>query len=143
MQKKLKFHKPNHGIAFSMPLHTFLGSGDYEFDCDFEAGGVTDTMYHSIFTVVDKGKGELVMESANKAGAKGGTIINARGAGIHEKSTLFKMDIEPEKEVVLILAECHLTKAIVTTIKEDLEIDKPGNGIIFVQNVAETYGVRK
>ncbi len=143
MQTKLKFHKPNHGIAFTMPLRVFLGSGDCEFDCDFQAGGAEDTMYHSIFTIVDKGRGELVMDAGYKVGAKGGTIINARGAGIHEKSTLFHMDIEPEKEVVLILSECHRTQTIVTAIRKDLAIDEPGNGVIFVQSVGQTYGIRR
>ena len=35
-------------------------------------------MYKAIFTVVDRGKGENVMDAAKSAGARGGTIINAK-----------------------------------------------------------------
>ncbi|GAE94435.1 nitrogen regulatory protein P-II [Gracilibacillus boraciitolerans JCM 21714] len=98
-------------------------------------------MYQNIMAVVDKGKAEDVIESAQKAGSKGGTILNARGSGVHETSKLFSMDIEPEKEIVMILSDENYTEAIVTKIREDLKIDEPGNGIIFVQDVNQTYGI--
>jgi len=107
-----------------------------------ETRGVNDNMYKAVFTVVDRGKAELVMDAAKKAGARGGTIINARGSGIHETSKLFSMEIEPEKEIVLILCKSDMTNNIVDAIRRELEIDKPGNGIIFVQPVDETYGLR-
>ncbi len=60
-------------------------------------GGAKNTMYDAIFVVVDKGKAEFVVEAANEAGAKGGTIIHARGAGEYEIEKIFSMEIEPEK----------------------------------------------
>jgi nitrogen regulatory protein PII len=51
------------------------------------------------------------------------------------------MDIEPEKEIVIILSKEDITEAIVTSIREKLEIDKPGNGIIFIQNINKAYGI--
>lgn len=83
------------------------------------------------------------MEAATKAGSRGGTIINARGSGIHETHTLFAMAIEPEKEIVLILSENNTTEAIVAAIRQELRVDEPGNGIIFVLDVNETYGLRQ
>ncbi|MDF2841081.1 MAG: nitrogen regulatory protein, partial [Clostridia bacterium] len=67
--------------------------------------------------------------------------INARGSGIHETSKLFSMEIEPEKEIVLIISEEQLTEAIAGSIKEELKIDEPGNGVIFIQEVNKTYGL--
>jgi len=102
-----------------------------------------DSLYDAIFVIVDRGKAEAVIDAASKAGSKGGTIIHARGSGIHETSKLFAMEIEPEKEVVLILAEKNLTDPIVSTIREELQIDKPGKGIIFIQAVDRAYGLYK
>lgn len=82
------------------------------------------------------------MDIATESGATGGTIINARGSGIHETHKLFNFDIEPEKEVVLILSKTDLTEQIATSIRDKLEINKPGNGIIFIQEVAKTYGIQ-
>lgn len=143
LDKEFQFKKPYHGIAFSMSVAGFLGAGNYIYNDKHKKKGDENIMYHSITVIVDKGKGELVMEAAEKAGTKGGTIINARGSGIHETSKLFSMEIEPEKEIVLILSEVHLTEKIVKSISKELEIERPGNGIIFIQDVNKTYGIYK
>ena len=98
-------------------------------------------MYQLIITIVSKGKAEDVIEAATEAGSKGGTIINARGSGTHETSKIFHMDIEPEKEVVMILSKENVTEKIVSSIRKKLEIDLPGKGILFVQDVNQTYGI--
>ena len=51
------------------------------------------------------------------------------------------MEIEPEKEIVLILSEVTMTDAIINAIKESLKIEEPGKGIVYVQEVTRTYGV--
>lgn len=138
---KFRLDKPNNGIAFSSSILNVYGTKSYNGSGVRENGGVENTMYNSIFVVVDKGKAEDVVDSAKKAGARGGTIINARGSGIHENSKLFLMDIEPEKELILILSENKITDAIVDSIRKNLKMDEPGNGIIFVQEVSKTYGL--
>ena len=100
-------------------------------------------MYQVITIIVDKGKAEDVIEAAISAGSKGGTIINGRGSGIHETSKLFSMDVEPEKEIVIILSEVDMTESITSVIREKLNIDEPGKGIIYIQGVNKTYGIFK
>lgn len=107
-----------------------------------ESRGAKKTMYSVIFVVVDRGKGENVIDAAKAAGARGGTIIHGRGSGIHESSTVFSIPIEPEKEIVMILCGNELVDPIVDSVREHLKIDEPGNGIIFVQDVSRTYGLR-
>lgn len=143
LSKKFHFDKPNHGIAFSTSVMSILGTQSIESNgINNEKRGAEKTMYNAIYVVVDKGKAESVIDAAKEAGARGGTIINARGSGIHETGKLFSMDIEPEKEIVLILADDQITSPITSSVREKLEIDKPGNGIIFVQSVNQTYGLR-
>lgn len=142
LDEKFKFDKPNHGILFVIPISGFLGLGDYSFDKIDFSGGNQMTTYNAIFTIVDKGNAEEVVHVATKAGAKGATIINARGSGIHETSKLFNMEVEQEKEIILILAEHSILKDIVSSIREKFNIDEPGKGIIFVQEVHQTMGIR-
>lgn len=142
LDEKFKFKKPNHGILFVLPIAGFLGLGDYRYEKPDEAGGSHMTEYNAIFIIVDKGNGEEVVASATNAGAKGATIINARGSGIHETSKLFNMEVETEKEIVLILARHAIVKDIVSTIRDEFHIDEPGKGVIFVQEVHQTLGVR-
>lgn len=141
LDKEFSFSKPHHGIAFTLPVSWFIGSRYYGDTNITESKGVTNTMYKAIFTVVEKGKAEEVVETATAAGSRGATIINARGSGIHETSTLFAMPIEPEKEIVLILAKAEATDAIASAIREHLKIDEPGNGIMFIVDVNKTYGL--
>lgn len=142
LNNQLKMQKKNHGIAFSLDVSHFIGTGHFQY-CDTHESEDTLMLYQAIFTIVDKGKAEEAMKIASDAGAHGGTIINARGSGIHETSTIFQMAIEPEKEILLIVSEVNKTEAIVDAIKIKMEIEKPGNGIIFVQDVKNAVGLRK
>ncbi|MCJ7842157.1 P-II family nitrogen regulator [Lederbergia sp. NSJ-179] len=143
LDMKFKFHKPNHGIAFTTSVCQVIGSSSCKSDYIKEERGVDPIMYHAITVIVEKGNAEYVIDAATEAGSKGGTIMNARGSGIHETSKLFSMEIEPEKEVVMILSEKDSTEPIVSAIKKKLKIDEPGNGIIFIQDVNKTYGLYK
>jgi nitrogen regulatory protein PII len=136
---ELALHKPNHGIAFTTSVKNLFGSCRYP--NVKEGRGVENPMHDAIFVIVDRGKAEDVVDAAVKAGSKGATIIHGRGSGIHETSKLFSMEIEPEKEMVLILAEEKLTEAITSSIREELKIDEPGKGIMFILGVNKTYGL--
>ena len=135
---KVKIYKSNHGIVFTIPIVFPVNKQTL----NKEKGG-EDSMYNSIFIVVDKGQGASVMESANAAGAKGGTILSARGVAGGETSKIFEMEIEPEKEVVMIVASHDITDKIVEQVNKDLKLDAEGNGIIFVQSVNNVHGLKE
>lgn len=135
-----KFKKNNHGICFSLPVTKALGTQILS-NTQIIKKDVNAVNYQSIFVIVDKGVAEDVVDAATEVGAKGATIINARGSGIHETSKLFSVDIEPEKELVMILVESSLTEKICENIKVKTEINQPGKGILFVQDVFSTYGL--
>ena len=141
MNKEFELSKPNHGIAFTTSICSIIGSRSIACRIKKEDRGAEKTMYHIINIIVDKGRAEEVVSAATKAGSKGGTVINARGSGVHETSKVFDMEIEPEKEVIIILSEVEKTEDIVASIRESLQIDEPGNGIIYVQETSRTYGI--
>lgn len=141
LNKNFVFEKSNHGIAFSTSIGKIHGSRGIHTDEAKEERGVAMLMYQMITTIVDKGKGEEVIDAAKAAGSKGGTIINGRGSGIHETTKLFNMDIEPEKEIVFILSKADITEAIVSSIKAKMDIDKAGKGIVFIQDLDDVYGL--
>ena len=68
--------------------------------------------HEAIFCIVNSGYSELVMDVAKKFGAKGGTVINARGTANKDAETFFGISIQPEKEIVMIL--------VPSSIKEDV-----------------------
>lgn len=97
--------------------------------------------YEVIFTVVEKGLGQEVVDAATKAGSTGATIINARGSGIHECTKFFAMNIEPEKEIVMIIIERDKAEGIVNAIRDAMRIDDPGKGILFSMDVNRVTGL--
>lgn len=140
LDEEFKFEKPNHGIAFTTSISNILGTRSCKTN-NVKERGVDNIMYQSITVIVDKGKGEDVIDAATKAGSKGGTIINARGSGINETSKLFTMEIEPEKEIVIILSKIEDVDKIVSSIKNEMKIDEPGKGIIYTQDIKKVYGL--
>ena len=142
LDEEFNFDKPNHGIAFTTAVDAVSGSHHCQ-DVDRAENEEDRIMYHAITTIVERGNAELVIDAATKAGAKGGTIINARGSGVHEATKLFNMEIEPEKEMVLIIAEVEKSDAIVASIRESAKIDEPGRGILFIQEVQCAFGIMR
>lgn len=143
LDREFRFEKPNHGIAFTTSICHVAGTRLLRCDESDEGGGAVETVYQTVTVIVDKGKAGQVIDAATKAGSRGGTVVNARGSGIHETKRVFSVDIEPEKEIVIILCHKEKTERIVTSIREELRMDIPGNGIVFTQNVNEAYGLRE
>lgn len=135
LEKKLKLSKAGHGVLFSIPIRKVNTQ-----EVDKEE---VMNPKEAIFVVVENGKSEQVIESANRAGAQGGTIIHARGQSQVETKKLFHMDIEPEQEIVLIVAEKETGTQITNTITEDLKLNDGNNGHLFVLDVSRTSGFYK
>jgi len=91
-------------------------------------------------TIVDKGKSRNCIKAARAAGAKGGTMIHGHGAGI-PTDYYFPLVIEPRKDIVFIVTPKDKMIPIREKIFTDLELEKPGNGILFVLPVTRTSGL--
>jgi len=140
LDKQFNFAKPHNGIAFSTDVVGLFGMRDCpSYESGASIGG--EDMYKAIFVVVDRGKAQEVIDAATAAGSRGATVINARGSGIHEKKMLFSMPIEPEKDIVMILAQESLVEPISAAIREALKIDEPGKGIMFILDINKTFGL--
>jgi nitrogen regulatory protein PII len=94
-----------------------------------------------IVSVVRKGWGSTVLEASVKAGARGGTVLFGRGAGIHEQEKIFGMSIEPEKEIVLTVVYEDQVDTVLTEIVRAAELNDTGRGIAFVIPVEKVVGV--
>ncbi len=139
--KEYHLNKPNHGIVFTMSVCNAVGCSKIK--GRDEHTEEDESVYKLITTIVEKGNAEDVVDAAALAGAKGGTILGARGSGAHEHTKVFSMSIEPEKEIVMMLVEDDAVEGVVDKIREKINIDEPGKGIVYVQNVNKTYGIYK
>ena len=141
ISNRFDMNKPHNGIAFSIPLRRCLKVGDSEYKLNLEGKGVDSMDYESIFGIVDRGLSENVIEAARSAGSTGGTIIHGRGSGTRKKEKLFSIEVEPEKDIVLIVSKKEKTENIVNSIGEKLKIEEFNKGIIFVTDVSRTMGL--
>lgn len=94
-----------------------------------------------LVSIVRKGWGSTVLEASVKAGARGGTVLFGRGAGINEQEKIFGVSIEPEKEVVLTLVPPALADSVLDEIVRAAELNQTGRGIAFVLPVDRVAGV--
>lgn len=94
-----------------------------------------------IFCIVNEGFSELVMEAARRAGARGGTVMRARGTASADAEKVFGLSVSPQKEIVMILAEAEQRNGILHELYSTCGLDTPGHGIAFalpVDGVADS-----
>lgn len=138
--EKFRLREKNTGIMVSIDVLNSVGASTNE--CSSTGRDKEASMaYKAIFTVVEKGRAEEIMNVAEKAGARGGTIIHARGTGVHEHEMLFNVQVEPEKDILMIISPTGHARRIVEAIREESRIDEPGNGMMFVLNCSNAMGI--
>ena len=97
--------------------------------------------YEVIITVVNDGFADLVMDAAKSHGARGGTVMRARGSGIHEAEKFFGIEIQPEKDFVLTLVKKEHKNEIMKAILNEAGLKTPGKGICFSIPVDDVEGI--
>jgi nitrogen regulatory protein PII len=136
LNKEFMLSKRNQGIAFSIPFTQWQPGRKL----DEEALDNLNLSHYCIITIVDKGRGKACIKAARAAGARGGTLIHGRGAGI-PTDFYFPLVIEPQKEILLVVSAKEKVAAIQNKIFTDLELGKPGHGILFTLPVTQTTGL--
>jgi len=138
--KIFKFQKSNYGIMYRFNSCRMLGSRINECS-ERTSEKETVYMYHNITTIVEKEIEKEPVSDSRSAGARRGTLFNARGSGISPTTKDFNKEIETEKDSALIVAKPNESEAIVQKIYQELDLDQLGNDILIVQSVAEIHGL--
>ncbi len=94
-----------------------------------------------VICIVNHGFTDLVMESARKAGARGGTVLTGRGTGNKDMEKLFGVVITPEKEMVLILVDEDIRDAVLKEVNAGAGMNTNGHGIAFSVPVTDVVGL--
>ena len=94
-----------------------------------------------IIAIVNSGYADDAMKAARSAGARGGTILNARGAGVEAQDRFYGVTIQSEKEMVLLVVEKEHKAAIMKAVCEKTGLKQEGRGIIFSLPVEDAVGM--
>ena len=99
--------------------------------------------HEAIFCIVNDGYSDAVMEVAKKHGARGGTVISARGTATKDAEKFFGITVQPEKEIVMILVPAKNKDAILNALYENVGLSSAGQGIAFSMPVDGVVGLSK
>lgn len=83
-----------------------------------------------IFITVNQGYTENVMHTARKAGATGGTVIRARMSGAEQAEELMNLQIQDEKEIVMILAPDSVRNQIMEEVNKEYGLRSEAKGVV-------------
>lgn len=152
LQKRIAFHKPGTGIAFTISVDRISRSlwklcRQAETDQEQRVVEMEDrTMelkepYDLIVTIVNRGHSDLVMTAAKAAGATGGTLLHGLGLGSKEAEKFLGITIQPEKDIILILAPQEKKPQIMERITQEAGLNTSGRGICFSLPVNAALGL--
>ena len=102
----------------------------------------TKGKFEVIYAILNAGFADQAMLAAREAGAKGGTIIHARGSSNIGVDKKYGLTVTPEKEVLMILATQDEKDAIINAIYNASIKDNNHKGIVFSLPVASTAGLK-
>lgn len=103
---------------------------------------VSEYPYALIITIADKGNVDIIMDAARSAGARGGTVIAARGTGAEMQARFFGISIGEEKEIVYIVAKKAEKAAIMQAIMAKAGPNSEAHGVLFSLPVDSIAGLR-
>ncbi|PKZ17656.1 transcriptional regulator [Anaerococcus octavius] len=100
-----------------------------------------ESNYQALYVIVDRHEGQKAVAIAQENGAKGATLIHGRGSAKEVKSILLNMNVEPEKDIVIMLVKNDIAENIKDAIYDKMNLDKENKGIIYSLPVMEVRGL--
>ena len=141
-KRQLYIDAPGQGILFSVPIKSVGGGKTLQY-----LGGHTKpktpefSFDHELILVISNvGHTEEVMDAARAAGAKGGTILHAKGANAERAQQFFKVSIIQEKEITMIVCPSALKADIMSSILKSAGPSSPAGSIVFSLPVSDVAG---
>ncbi|MCR5646790.1 MAG: hypothetical protein K6F81_00725 [Acholeplasmatales bacterium] len=93
-----------------------------------------------IFCIVNNGFSDMVMDAAREGGAKGGTIINARGSARAEAEKKYKVSIHDDKDIILIVADEDCKEKILHSLYQKAGLNTAAHGLTFTMPIDDSVG---
>jgi nitrogen regulatory protein PII len=149
LRTEINLNKPGTGIAFTVPINGISSAlsqlcsfSEAKVNCESEGVPMTQNEpYDLIITIVNNGYFSQVMEVATAAGANGGTLIHGRGLTTQEATKFLGITIQPEKDIVMILAPHDKKQTIMENIIQEVGLSTAGKGICFSLPVSTALGL--
>lgn len=151
LRKRLHLGMPNTGIGFTVAMSG--GSGhimqlmekmepeEKERLAERNEADMTDNKYSMIMAIVNQGFSEDVMNAARPKGASGGTVFHSRRVGNQDAMKFWRISVQEEREVVIILAGKEDKLAIMQEIGQKCGMNSKAQGIVMSLPVDSVVGL--
>ncbi len=145
----LHLEKPGKGIAFTIPINAASNAlnqlcmmSDKNKQIESEDKYMSHTEgYDLILTIVNNGYYDQIIEAVRSAGARGGTLMHARGLASEETSRFLGITIQPEKDVLLIIVSHKIKQQVMESITKTAGITTEGRGICISLPITSALGL--
>lgn len=97
--------------------------------------------YELVIAATESGIADAVMEQAQKAGARGGTVLKARAPGDETTESFFGLKLYDEMEILAIAVEREKKKEIMEAIGKFFDEKSPEKSFIFSIPVNDIIGI--
>ena len=146
--REMEIDRPDRGIAMAIPLsalasrrvldHILGGNNEENIQNTSDERKIDMEL---IVSICAKGHSDEIMNAAREAGARGGTIVKAKGTASAGTDKFFGMAISDEKEITYIVAKKEIRSDIMKAIATYTYADG-AHPIVFALPVTETAGFR-
>lgn len=147
LRNELRFGDSGSGIGLTIPIENIGGIsslkyliGDKPYVKKENSMENNEFNYSLIMTIVNTGYVDVVMNAARDVGAKGGTVLKARGTE-NDFSKFFGISISEEKQLVYIVCKQSDTKVFMQSIMEKAGPNTEAHGFIFSVPVDNVFGL--
>lgn len=144
--KDLWLDVPGRGVLMTVPISSIGGvsAKDYLLQGQ-EAEEIMEKKqtHELVVAIARQGHTDQVMNAARSAGATGGTVVHAKGAGTELAKKFFGVSIASERELVFILAKEENRKEIMKAIMTQAGMKSDAEAIVFSMPVSDIAGLRQ
>lgn len=151
MVSQLGINMHGNGIALTVPISSIGGASSMKYLMEKQnviIGEVTDMEnrqpvfpYDLLVAITERGCVEQVMSAARTAGARGGTVIHAKGTGTEFTARFFGVSIASEKDLALIVVNHRDKDAIMRAIMEKAGIRSQAHTALVTLPVEDVVGL--
>ena len=141
---------PGNGIAFLIPfdaaggkrsLDALTAGQKYELP-EVKSMEHPDFPYSLLVAICQSGCTDMVMDAAREAGARGGTVVHAKGTVGGMVRQFLGVSLAEEKEIILILSSRQDRDKLMRAIMDQAGISSEAHTILFSLPVDEIAGLR-
>ena len=98
--------------------------------------------FELIVVLVNAGFATVAMDAAKECGARGGTIIHARGTGTKDMEKQYGIIITPDKEMLMILVNSKIKDDVLSAVYKAAGLGSDGQGIAFSLPIDDVVGLK-